>query len=576
MKQPALLVPSAVLVALAGSARGQEASWFLGPPGGVGEVAVFDRTTGRRLAAPEALQGIQLVPLDCAGRTALDALAPSAPRLQSDVPGVTRIALPHENGSLYRFRRADASDAVYGHLWVDPQGVPHALVERPATASGADPWLAKVAIAPDGSAFLAATAAGELVEVELASGVTQSRGVAAGVAPNGLRLLDEWGVVATAGALLRFDRAPGASVAAVPFPSGAPAFLGDGVVASADGKCAAVIAGASPALVHVWMLERTGPAAQVSQTAMALSGAGFLPEHSDGPYLALSPQASACLWRSQGASAEAWVRRTQLAAPPPVQVTADATFLDTLDSTGEFGFFDELTAFVLVGESDPAGVEGADVYRVDVDPLSGATTVANLSLTSGVASPPFEKGELEAGGVLRIEGAPGLLVHVDLPSDEGLLGVVRPGRPGLTVLRDGVASIDAVAPAGAHVALAVRDRDQASELLSLPLALDGITVHASLPRGFAIAALAGEPRGLLGVLLDVPGGRWIGRVDLLAASAEVLAEVALPLGATIAWQTSRLAFSVDWDATRSLGVEWGGARTLGLFATGGVPCHPLP
>ncbi len=575
MKKPAHLVPSAVLVALAGSVQGQEASWFLGPPGGVGEVALFDQSTGRRLAVAQALQGIRLVPLDCVGRTALDALVPSVPRLLADVPGATRIVLPHENGSLYRFRRTDAGGEVYGHLWVDPEGVPHALVERPA-AAGADPWLTKIAIAPDGSAFLAATAAGELVEVALASGAVQDRGTAAGVLPNGLRLLDEWGVVATAGALLRFDRAPGASVAAVPFPGGAPAFLGDGVVASEDGACAAVVAGPTSALVHVWTLERHGPAVQVSQTAMPLSGAGFLPEHADGPYLALSPLASACLWRSQGSSAEAWVRRTQLAAPPPVQVTADATFADTLDSTGEFGFFDELTAFVLVGESDPAGMEGADVYRVEVDPTSGATTVANLSLTSGVATPPFDKGELKAGGVLRLEGASGLLVHVDLSSDEGLLGVVRPDRSGLAVLRDGVSSIDAFARAGAHVALAVRDRDQASELVSLPLALDGVTVHATLPRGFEIAALAGESSGLLGVLLDVPDGRWIGRVDLSTASAEVLAEVALPLGATIGWQASRLAFSVDWDATRSLGVEWGGARTLGLYATGGVPCHPLP
>lgn len=584
--QPLSLLLALTLLVAPRLAAAQEVCWFLGTAGGPGEVAVFDQATGLRLASVPELVDVALLPLDFTGRSALHELREDRPRLGADVPGAARIALPFARGSLYRFRRADAvgSGAAFGFFWINAGGTPRPLVER-VDAAGIDPWLTKVAIAPDGQSFLAATtlaAGGDVLEVDLASGAVENRTALLpplDVQANGLALLATWGVVTTRTGLLRFDRTPGAGAQPVALGSPAPAFFGDGVVCSDGGNMVAGTAGADAQSAHVWAFEKSGPAMQLSVTPMALSGPGFLPDAVAGPYLALSPDGSACLWRSEELTAEAWVRPTQLAAPPPVQVTRNAVFEDTLDSTGEFGFLDPTTALVVVGEADEAGgVDGADVYQVVLDPQSGATTVTNLSNTSGTLVPPFTKGTLKAdAGVWQLEGFPGLLVFHDLSSNQGELAVVRAGQSGLQVLRTGVASVEAVARAGGRIGLITCATAGASELVSLPTTLDALTLHASLPSGFTLSAIAGRDDGWVGVLLDVPGGgSWIGRVHLPTSAAEVLIELALPLGRTLGFTPERLGFALDFTPQRSVGVTWGFGGQLGLYPMGGLPGFLLP
>lgn len=582
-RSPSSPIPSLLaLAALAAPAASQRVTFLLGPPTGPADVAVFDEGSGVRLAAPGELQGIELLPIDFSGRTRLEELRDDRPHLRAGGPG-GRVLLPFEQGSLYRYRRPEAVGATYGFLWIDGGGEPHVVHER-LEASGLDPWETKVAVAPDGSAFLAATApafGGDVLEVDLASATAELRTGAEpplAVLPSGLALLADWGVVLTSQGVLRFDRLAGAEVEAVPIGAGAPAFLGDGVACSAGGGMVALAAGADPANAHVWGLERTGAAQQLSMSAMPLSGAGYLPEYRGGPYLALSPTADTCLWRTEGlASAEAWVRPIQLAAPPPVQVTSNAFFEDTLDSTGEFGFLQNGTAMMLVGETDPLGVDAADVYQVTVDPTSGATTVTNLSNTSGQLAPPFSKGSLSSDGIWQVPGQDALLVFNDLPSNQGELGAVHAGVVGMQLLRTGVKGVQSVERAGTDVAIVAQDSSGTSELYSVPFALDALTVQASLGAGFTFSTLVGRSDGQVGVLLDVPGGgQWIGRVHLPTSTAEVLIETALPLGGTIGHTPGRLAFTVDFSPQRSAGVTWGTGGTFGLYAFGGRPGTLLP
>ena len=64
----------------------------------------------------------------------------------------------------------------------------------------------------------------------------------------------------------------------------------------------------------VFVFERVGDGIQVTNDPSELSGAGFLPESSAGPYLALSEDGSVAAWRCEGVTREAFVQ----AVPEPV------------------------------------------------------------------------------------------------------------------------------------------------------------------------------------------------------------------------------------------------------------------
>src|SRR5262245_16754957 len=123
-----------------------------GPGGGSGDVVALDALESR----PPALQGIVLLPFDCVGRTTLNELLPDQPRRRTDIPGAARLLLPHENGSLYKFRRGSPGQRVFGHFVVRPDGSAASVFELPAIGpTGADdPMPGKIALAPNGKRML--------------------------------------------------------------------------------------------------------------------------------------------------------------------------------------------------------------------------------------------------------------------------------------------------------------------------------------------------------------------------------------------------------------------------------------
>ena len=144
-----------------------------------GNVRVFDEQTGSEKTAPLSLQGITLLPIDVAGRTPLDEFDSSRARFCDDIPGASRLALPDNRGSLYHYSRLlrDGSKR-YGYLYVDAKGTPHDVCALPGHGPfDSDPFLPRVAVAPDGGAILLATfltndplsPGGELMEVDLRS-----------------------------------------------------------------------------------------------------------------------------------------------------------------------------------------------------------------------------------------------------------------------------------------------------------------------------------------------------------------------------------------------------------------------
>lgn len=373
---------------------------FRGAPGAPGDVQVLDTVQGGPPVVPNGLGGVRLLDLECHGRSHLERFLRGGTWRHSLAPGVARLELPRDQGSLYRFARDDSDGLTrFGFFVVTPDGEARHVWERGGVgpAGGSDPFRPVVSLGPGGEGLLVATvpaAGGDLIEIDLVGGTAVSR--TAGLPPldfrsGGVVLSATWGLGIADGALLRFDRASSADATPVPFVGASPAWFPGDVALSPDGTRAVVVAGADPLNERAWVLGSGGPAVAASATATAIAGAGFLPQAENGPHIAVSNDGSRAAWRTEPSTSspapEAWIGRPQPAAIAPEHVTNDGLYLDTLDEIGQFLFRGPELLFA-VGESDVDGMEAGEFYRGSLD-AAGALSVTNLTLTNGSTNGPF-------------------------------------------------------------------------------------------------------------------------------------------------------------------------------------------
>ncbi|MBK7877653.1 MAG: hypothetical protein IPJ77_18350 [Planctomycetes bacterium] len=149
------------LLAVAAPAWGSSFSVFVGPPGGVGFVRVYDESGVIPAIDLPELTDIRLVDLDLSSRAALEVVSDARARLRDDVPGASRLSLPNGSGSLYHFvRAAGTSRETWGFFVVGADRIARVVIELPAVVPGIDPFNARIAVAPDGLGLLVATARG--------------------------------------------------------------------------------------------------------------------------------------------------------------------------------------------------------------------------------------------------------------------------------------------------------------------------------------------------------------------------------------------------------------------------------
>jgi hypothetical protein len=594
-----------VLFAVPAGSLHAQASVFQGPPGGPGDVLVF-AAPGAAPSRPAELQGIKLLPIDACGRTPLNEFLPGEPRLRGDVPLASRIVLPQGQGSLYRFRREGLVGADFGYFVVRPSGEAAFLASFPGTGGSgvADPIPDPVGIGPQGDAILVATtteAGGDLYEIELdtlAVHLHTSAHPPLTIQPGGLCLLQTWGTAISDVGPLRFPRgspAP-AQVLDLPRPARAglghnrqggslatfPTYFGPGIVRSADGGRAAVVAGTGPTQTQVFVFGPSGAAAVGNDLPAELTGAGFLPDHLAGPTLALSPDGSKVAWKTDGVSGECFVRRVPgTPVPSEVQITADASFADTLNDTGVISFFDPESVVILVGERDGlGGIEKGDFYRATFPAGGGALTLTNLSNTSGDSQEPFlDKGLIDSeDGLHRIPGADGILFYQDGSSGQGMLKRLDAEAGTVELVRSGVSAVEWIELAGTNFVTSIlHDEPEQRELLRIPSALHLPARSLGMfDLSESFPARCASPAGTFAATLSVPGGEWLGRVHFPTGAGGLFSTTPRSYGPTLGFDGSGLVLGSVVVGPSTYYFAWGGPGAIGLYPAGGGAGFVLP
>ncbi len=564
-----VLVPVLAATALAGGVP-----VFLGAPGGTGSVCIFDETLATPPQYPPALQGIRLLPLDVAGRTQIEELLPGRARWRDDVPLASRLELPGAQGSLYRFFRDDgATGVVHGLFLVDQQGAARAVLELSEPSSGVEPFLERVAVAPDGRAILVATAhaaGGNLLEIDLVSGAIIDRSSA--LAPqyfdgSGLGLQASWGVGISDSAILRFDRGQTGGAQAVPFAQPAPNWLARQVVFSRNGQYAATIAGDDPALAFAWVFCANDSAERASDTPAALSGAGFLPEVQGGPWLAVSDDGTLCAWKT--GAGHAYSRELYLGRVPaspaeaPLHVTQDALFEPYLDEIGQYIFGPG--GVLSFGAGDPEGLSPGALANMDVFqlrwPSGSGPELLNLSLSSGEAQPPFVTyPTLQPEHVAWLAGDEELLLY----SSQGGIGDllhVRLDHPGAQTVVAGASAYELLGPAEESLLFSQVHPQVSSDTglrtLEVPIDEEPETLAALPPNQTFLHGVLDPAGARVGYVSGDGASEKLWRLDAEDGDVELLTPRPLHYGPTLTFTPKgSLALSVGQLGTPSLFVVW--------------------
>ena len=544
------------LLALALLPQSADVTLLAASPGQFGDVLVADPMGIDAPERPDRLRGLRLLELDVSGRMTLETWLPGRAQRVDDLgPAASRLVLPGGRGSLYHYERrsTDFRGCRFGFFRVDRDGRAQYLWERLGVGPSADvnPFLSTLGLDRTGrSALLASSpaAGGNLYELDLETGDVSLRTpdlAPLEFDPDGLRLSSAWGAAVSSSGVVRFDRAPGASAEWLSWPASAPtSFQGD-LVLSEDGSTMATSAGASSQLRDVYTFGASGPAHRVSTVPGSVSGAGFANQTNAGPYLALAPDGSKCAWTTTGISRELFVRSATVGAPAPDQVSADAHFLDTLDEISSIRFLPNGDFTFLLGELEaPEGtLDNGEMYLGSVDPVSGTTTLTNVTGTSGDLADPFlAAGTLKTeGGIFALDGLNGYFLHDDQSSNTGAMRVLRVGTPGVTTLLGNVAELEAVSVSG-DFACCLLERNlpgSPREFWSYDLQANFASRRLGVVPGFQpLVALRPSGVGEFAYVRSGLSGRQLGRLNASLGTQIELGGPGLPLQDAVEWSSA--------------------------------------
>lgn len=442
------------------------------------------------------LQGVEFLPLDLAGFAVRDRLRSGLARPEAGAPA-SRVRLAG-GGSLYRV----SGDGQTRLLHVRADGTLAQVLALPE--AGGPAVAGRLHVAADAPLALAASTAGEAWLVDLAGGAPRLLHAAGGAPaePDSLRVSAGRAFFVAGGVLHAADlSAPGL---ATPFPLGTPAL--HELALSGDGLSVAVVTQDAAGARQVHVLDEALQAHLVSPAPGQYDTPNYASPY--GPWLALSHDGSQVAFRATiGPASEVFLEVVPDPAPA-VQLTADATFIDTLDNVGVLGFSADGKLHFMVGEGQagaPGALGSADLFLATPG-AGGSLALSNVTNTSGIAIPPFlQPGELELLDAALDPAGERLLLVVDPDGgDAALLSLPADLSAGEVALLPPLAEPPALHRGGGD-ALLVLARNGATGTQGL--------FH--LPAGGTPALLAALPTGI--VLDRFADG--VGRAACVASAA---------------------------------------------------------
>jgi len=565
------VLASCLLCAGASSIAGAQVLVFSGSPGGSGNVLRIDPSSGQPALTVAGLDNVRLLRIDLTARVELDQLRTDRPRLRTDIPLASRLELPAGRGSLYRYQRAVPTGFEFGLFVVDATGAARIVFQRAGLGALGDvaPFSPFVAVAPGGDRILVLTAfaaGGDAIEVELATGAQLERTSALppqNFSGAGAYLGAGWGALASDAGVWRFPLAQPGDAEALDLGTPAPAHFSGELAFSRNGQFAAATAGLAPGQLHVFAFGASGPAVQVTSALDDVSPAGYQPLFRHGPYLAISDDGSHVAWRVQtAASSEAFLARSGL--PAPRHLTHDNNFIDTIDEIGDFFFRPGTNKLVFAAgetaQSGPPILENLDYYTAEL-PVGGVEQLLNLTLTSGVANPPFvQPADLEPSLNVFDPASGRILLHTTASGGSGQLIVVDSASQGFSVALANVKDVQFLEVVGGAVWAAVRRSNGAKpvEVFRFDPALPSAgSPLLSVNTAHLCERFAAGPGAWAAFVERTPAKERVWRFDPAAGALVKFSERALFYGPTLTWTPAgELALSVGQGGVLSLFAVW--------------------
>jgi len=355
---------------------------------------------------PASLTGVtvELLPLDVTGRAEPTDDAEGAARRRPVGANAHALELPGGLGSLYRLRRRSGATEFEALMFVPTDGIPRIVLELPALSTGGDTFAPTVAVGADGRRILVATtvaAGGDLVDVDLATGVRRNRtGLTPplDVAEESMFVGDGVAFAVASDGIWRFAPEGAAQATPVGVLGAAPALWTRHAAISANRRHGVALAGASASELVPYVFGAAGPAAPAATAPTAASGAGYAPDSTFGPFLAITDDGETVGWRAETTPAGApepvhdvFVARAAQGAPPN-SPSGDLLLLDTLNEIGRVLSVRIGAIAYFAGEpNDPSegGLESADLFEATVNGRGAVDRLRNVTGTSGQLTPPF-------------------------------------------------------------------------------------------------------------------------------------------------------------------------------------------
>lgn len=432
-----ILPTLALALATTTAAAAQSITVAEGP--GPNQLAITTYKSGSvPVAAP--VSGLEILPLELAGRTERDSLDATRPQLAADPP---RLVLP-SGAIVVAYRRSAGS--IYGYLAISRTGESRVLLEQPALA-GASPFLPTVGAAPSGSHLALATtpaAGGDLWLAPVAAGAAANLTPGAPIAFDDTSLtFANQALFATAGeaAVYRapLPAGPAQSLVLPPSAGAAPAYVSPEIAVSRDGSTIAFLAGLEKKKTDLYVGDAAGLVWNRTQSQARHEAPGYLPDEILGPNLALSEDGSRVAYLRRLDESELFVADTApSAAGLGTQLTSNAQFQESIGTGITLGFRRSAVGFGFGGVTATF-----DFFQAST---ATAPVLTNLTLTGSTAMPFQDIATIVPAHAWRLPGSGALLV-VDGGAAPGLR-VADPANPNNTVVAAAPALLGPAARAG--------------------------------------------------------------------------------------------------------------------------------